>query len=75
MKTAITVQNDGGLHLRDITDEYNWTSAYNQGKRGLKKAHAYIEANRARLETISISKVCNELDTFGLKMRMYCAMD
>lgn len=75
MKTSITFHADGTIYLRDVNDQYNGTSAFNRGKRSLKKATAYIQASQEELEQMTIGRVCDKLDEFGLKMHMYCAID
>ena len=76
MKTSIRVSADQkDIFLTDLDDKYNGTSAYNRGKRSIRKAVAHITENRARLEELSIFRVCEELDAYGLNMRVYCAMD
>jgi hypothetical protein len=76
MTTSITIrENDKCIFLADLTDHYNGTSAYNRNTRSFKKAAAFVEANRERLENSTLYSVIDELNNYNLKMRSYCAID
>lgn len=76
-KTYIAVRRaDREISLRDNTDQNNLPSGYNKGVRGFNKVADYIEANREKLEQMTMYSVISELDiVYDLKFRTYCAMD
>jgi len=77
MKTAISIrENDKTIYLADQTDHYNMPAGYNELSRPFKKAAAYIEENRARLEEMTMYAIIRELESlFKLRFHTYCRMD
>ena len=59
-------------------DDINWTTAYNTGKRGYKKARAMFERDYKNGEIAfetTFYELKNMFDTAGMKMRSYCGLD
>jgi len=77
MKTSIRTNVDAKeIFLADTTDQNNLPCAYNTKTRRIKKAIAYVEENRARLEQMTMYQVIYDIHFhFNCGFHSYCAMD
>ena len=65
------------IYMRDLTDVYNETSAYNKKVRGFKKVVEVMEKLKTveKEDKTTFWGFMSLFDSLGMDMRSYCAVD